>query len=177
MLKARIIPTLLVKRFGLVKGQGFNSWRHIGGALQALNVYNLRQVDELVFLDIAATADGQDPDFALIDDLADECFMPLTVGGGRRAGGSSRAVRPANSGNWGSAPATAQRARWRWPARPRKAPASARCSRAMASISAQDNMRLCSNRNRLRISSRLKPRLRLRVMKRSRSTSSSRYSR
>jgi cyclase len=52
--------------------------------MQAIKVYNLRQVDELIFLDINATRHGRAPDFELIDELADECFMPLTVGGGVR---------------------------------------------------------------------------------------------
>jgi cyclase len=85
MLKARIIPTLLYKDLGLVKGVRFDSWRRVGGAMQAIKVYNLRQVDELVFVDITATRDGREPDYTLIDELADECFMPLTVGGGVRA--------------------------------------------------------------------------------------------
>ena len=53
-------------------------------ALQAIKVYNLREVDELVFLDIRATPEGRQPDFDMVDELADECFMPLTVGGGVR---------------------------------------------------------------------------------------------
>src|SRR5262245_50244717 len=53
--------------------------------MQAVNVYNMREVDELVFLDIHATQNGSSPDFALIDEIADECFMPLTVGGGVRS--------------------------------------------------------------------------------------------
>jgi imidazole glycerol-phosphate synthase subunit HisF len=84
MLKTRIIPTLLFKETGLVKDRQFASMRRIGGALQAIKVYGLREVDELVFLDVAATHMGQPPDFALIDELADECFMPFTVGGGIR---------------------------------------------------------------------------------------------
>ncbi len=82
MLKVRIMPTLLYRDFELVKGVGFDSWRGIGSAMQAVRVYNLREVDELVFLDIAAFRDKRSPDFELIDELADECFMPLTVGGG-----------------------------------------------------------------------------------------------
>ena len=84
MLKARIMPTLLYKDVGLVKGIGFDSWRRVGSAMQTIKVYNVRQVDELVLLDIRATLDGRGPDLELIDDLADECFMPLTVGGGVR---------------------------------------------------------------------------------------------
>jgi cyclase len=85
MLKTRIIPTLLYKDEMLVKGVGFDSWRRVGAAMQSVKVYNLREVDELVFVDIAATREGRRPDFATIDDLADECFMPLTVGGGIRS--------------------------------------------------------------------------------------------
>lgn len=84
-LKTRVIPTLLFREFGLVKGIGFHSWRSIGSAMQAVKVYNLREVDELVFLDITATRDNCPPDFDTIDELADECFMPLTVGGGVRS--------------------------------------------------------------------------------------------
>jgi cyclase len=79
------MPTLLFKEHGLVKGERFDASRRVGAAHQAVKVYNMRQVDELVFLDIAATARGQPPDFALIDELADLCFMPLTVGGGVRS--------------------------------------------------------------------------------------------
>lgn len=82
MLKKRIIPTLLYRDFGLVKGIRFDSRRAVGSPMQAIKVYNLRGVDELVFLDVAATLHGRQPDFALVDDLADDCFMPLTVGGG-----------------------------------------------------------------------------------------------
>ena len=78
------MPTLLYKDVGLVKGVAFETWRRVGAAMQAVKVYNMREVDELVFLDITATPDGRQPDFELIDDLADECFMPLTVGGGIR---------------------------------------------------------------------------------------------
>ena len=82
MLKTRIMPTLLHKDVGLVKGKRFNSWRQVGSAMQAIKVYNMREVDELAFLDISATPGRRDPDYDLIDNLADECFMPLTVGGG-----------------------------------------------------------------------------------------------
>lgn len=84
MLKVRIMPTLLFKDYGLVKGRRFDSWRHVGSVMQAVKVYNLREVDELVFLDISATLEGRPPDFETVDEIADECFMPLTVGGGVR---------------------------------------------------------------------------------------------
>ena len=85
MLKTRIIPTLLYKNHGLVKGISFNSWRRVGTTLPAIKVYNTRQVDELILVDIAATPEGRAIDFAEIDRVADECFMPLTVGGGIRS--------------------------------------------------------------------------------------------
>lgn len=84
MPKIRIIPTLLFKEVGLVKGVGFDSWRRIGSAMQAVKVYNMREVDELIYLDVTATTDKRHPDFEAVDELADECFMPLTVGGGVR---------------------------------------------------------------------------------------------
>jgi len=82
MLKVRIIPTLLWKDGGLVKGTGFDSWRRVGAAMPAIKVYNTRDVDELVLMDITATAEGRGPDLAEIDALARECFVPFTVGGG-----------------------------------------------------------------------------------------------
>lgn len=85
MLKTRIIPTLLYRDFGLVKGVKFDSKRAVGSPMQAIKVYNLRSVDELVFLDVTATQQQRGPDFGLIDDLADDCFMPLSVGGGVRS--------------------------------------------------------------------------------------------
>jgi cyclase len=84
MPKIRVMPTLLFKEVGLVKGVGFDSWRRVGSAMQAVKVYNMREVDELIYLDITATADKHPPDFESVDELADECFMPLTVGGGVR---------------------------------------------------------------------------------------------
>jgi len=84
MLKTRIIPTLLFKDHGLVKGVGFDSWRRVGTALPAVKVYCAREVDELIFVDIAASPEGRTVDHEEIDDLADECFVPLTAGGGVR---------------------------------------------------------------------------------------------
>lgn len=85
MLKARIIPTLLWKNFGLVKGVGFDSWRRVGTVLPAIKVYNTREVDELILLDITATAEKCEPDFESVEDFTSECFVPLTVGGGVRS--------------------------------------------------------------------------------------------
>lgn len=85
MLKVRIIPTLLWKNVGLVKGMSFNSWRRVGTAMPAIKVYNTRQVDELIFLDITATQEGREPDYETIEELTAECFVPMTVGGGVRS--------------------------------------------------------------------------------------------
>lgn len=82
--RRRTPAALLFKDLGLVKGVSFDSWRRVGGVMQAVKVYNMREVDELVFLDVLATLDGRPPDFETVDDVADECFMPLTVGGGIR---------------------------------------------------------------------------------------------
>ncbi len=84
MLKIRIIPTLLIKESGLVKGVGFNSWRRIGTTLPAIKVYNRRQVDELIVLDISATPNQTEPDLDEIQAFSSDCFVPLTVGGGIR---------------------------------------------------------------------------------------------
>lgn len=82
MLKVRVIPTLLWKDFGLVKGVGFNSWRRIGSVLPAIKVYNTRDVDELIFVDILASQEKTPPEHDAIQEFSDECFVPLTVGGG-----------------------------------------------------------------------------------------------
>lgn len=82
MLKVRVIPTLLWKQFGLVKGVGFDSWRRVGPVLPAVKVYNQREVDELVLVDIVAHLGDDDPDFESIDEFGQDSFVPLTVGGG-----------------------------------------------------------------------------------------------
>jgi cyclase len=82
MLKTRIIPTLLVKDVGLVKGTGFDSWRRVGTVIPAIKVYNRRQVDELIVVDISATLSSRGPDLDEVKNFSAECFVPLTVGGG-----------------------------------------------------------------------------------------------
>ncbi len=92
MLKLRVIPTLLYKGFNLVKGESFDAGRVVGSPMQAVQVYNLRNVDELCFFDIDATREQRGPNLALIDELADRCFMPMTVGGGVRSIDDVRAL-------------------------------------------------------------------------------------
>lgn len=82
MLKVRVIPTLLWKNVGLVKGIGFDSWRRIGTVTPAIKVHNRREVDELILLDVSATLEDRSPDFESIYEFSSECFVPLTVGGG-----------------------------------------------------------------------------------------------
>jgi cyclase len=85
MLKIRVIPTLLWKNFGLVKGIGFDSWRRVGTVLPAIKVYNTREVDELILVDITATTEGREPDYESVAEFSAECFVPLSVGGGIRS--------------------------------------------------------------------------------------------
>ncbi len=82
MLKIRVIPTLLWKNYGLVKGVGFNSWRRVGSVIPAIKVYNSRDVDELFLFDITATEEKREPDNKSMKDFAIECSVPFTVGGG-----------------------------------------------------------------------------------------------
>ncbi|MEX1028729.1 MAG: imidazole glycerol phosphate synthase cyclase subunit [Paenibacillaceae bacterium] len=82
MLKYRVIPTLLWKNVGLVKGEAFDSWRRVGTVLPAIKVYNTREVDELILLDITASAEQREPDYDSIQEFSADCFVPLTVGGG-----------------------------------------------------------------------------------------------
>lgn len=84
MLARRIIPVVLMRGHEAVKGQSFDSWRSVGQVRQAIRVHQMRGVDELILLDIAATDAGREPDFAFVREFAGECFMPVTVGGGVR---------------------------------------------------------------------------------------------
>ena len=80
MHKVRIAPTLLYKN-NLVKGKNFKSWRVVGSLHQMIKLYNLREVDELIFFDIDANKNNS-IQLSVIDEFADDCFVPLTVGGG-----------------------------------------------------------------------------------------------
>lgn len=82
MLKTRVIPTLLWKDHGLVKGKSFDSWRRVGTVLPAIKVYNTREVDELILVDITATIEKRDFNYDEIEGFTSESFVPLTIGGG-----------------------------------------------------------------------------------------------
>lgn len=84
MLAKRIIPTLLCRGRQLVKGVAFDSWRSVGLTAQAVKIHQARGVDELVLLDISATKEGRGPDLGLVEELTEECFMPIAIGGGVR---------------------------------------------------------------------------------------------
>ncbi len=82
MLRPRIIPCLLVHQGGLVKTQAFKNSKYLGDPINAVKIFNEKEADELIVLDIDATVQGREPDFALIAKLAAECRMPLCYGGG-----------------------------------------------------------------------------------------------
>lgn len=82
MLRPRIIPCLLVKNGGLVKTVQFSNPKYVGDPINAVRIFNEKEVDELVVLDIDATVRRREPDYTLIKNLAAECRMPLCYGGG-----------------------------------------------------------------------------------------------
>lgn len=84
MLRHRVIPVLTVDERRLVKTVQFRKPRYLGDPLNAVRIYNEKEVDELVLLDITATRAGREPNFGFIGDVASECFMPMAYGGGIR---------------------------------------------------------------------------------------------
>ncbi|MCT2564653.1 AglZ/HisF2 family acetamidino modification protein [Chryseobacterium herbae] len=82
MLRPRIIPCLLVHDKGLVKTEHFKNPRYLGDPMNAVRIFNEKEVDELIILDIDATVEGRGPDFRMIEHWAEECRMPLCYGGG-----------------------------------------------------------------------------------------------
>ncbi len=85
MLKTRVLPCLLLKGTGLVKTVRFQDPVYVGDPMNAIRIFNTKEVDELVLLDITATPERKSPSFELISRISDECRMPLTVGGGVRS--------------------------------------------------------------------------------------------
>lgn len=82
MLRPRLIPCLLVHNGGLVKTVKFGDPKYVGDPINAVRIFNEKEVDELVVIDIDATRLGREPDYRLIANLANECRMPLCYGGG-----------------------------------------------------------------------------------------------
>ena len=84
MLRTRVIPCLLLRNGGLVKTVKFADPKYVGDPINAVRIFNEKEVDELVFLDISATAAGRGPNLELVRDIATEAFMPFGYGGGVR---------------------------------------------------------------------------------------------
>jgi cyclase len=84
MIKKRIIPVLLLQDSALVKTIKFNKASYIGDPANTVRIFNELEVDELVFLDIAATRQNHQPNLTVLGEIANECFMPLAYGGGIR---------------------------------------------------------------------------------------------
>ncbi|MDO9418351.1 AglZ/HisF2 family acetamidino modification protein [Pararhizobium sp.] len=82
MNRTRVIPVLLLRGQGLVKTVKFKDPKYVGDPINAVRIFNEKEVDELVFLDITATAENRDPPFDLLKDIAGEAFMPMAYGGG-----------------------------------------------------------------------------------------------
>jgi cyclase len=82
MLRTRIIPTLLLQNESLVKTVRFKNFTYVGDPCNTVRIFNELEVDELIFLDIMATPGKLKPNFSLLAEIASECFMPLTYGGG-----------------------------------------------------------------------------------------------
>jgi len=82
LLRTRVIPVLLLRNSGLVKGKQFKNHKYVGDPINAVKIFNEKEVDELVFLDISATSNKREPNFDLIADIASEAFMPFGYGGG-----------------------------------------------------------------------------------------------
>jgi cyclase len=82
MLKHRVIPVLLLDNSNLVKTTNFKNPKYIGDPINTVHIFNEKQVDELIVLDISASKEKRGPNFGLIKEIAAECFMPMTYGGG-----------------------------------------------------------------------------------------------
>lgn len=82
MLRSRVMPCLLLKNSRLVKTIKFKTPNYVGDPVNAVKIYNDKEVDELVILDISATVENRKPPFKIIAEIVDECFMPFAYGGG-----------------------------------------------------------------------------------------------
>jgi cyclase len=84
MIQSRVIPCLLLQNKGLVKTVKFKDPKYLGDPINIVRIFNDKEVDELVFLDITATVENRPPSFDLLRNISSECFMPLGYGGGIR---------------------------------------------------------------------------------------------
>jgi imidazole glycerol-phosphate synthase subunit HisF len=92
MLRTRVIPCLLLRGEGLVKTTKFRDPVYVGDPTNAIRIFNDKEVDELMFLDVMASREGRGPQLAIIRDFASECFMPVGYGGGIRSLDDAREV-------------------------------------------------------------------------------------
>src|SRR5689334_2715148 len=82
MRRIRVIPALLLQNGGLVKSVKFKDHKYVGDPINAVKIFNEKEVDEIVILDISATSEKRPPAIGLIKEIASEAFMPLGYGGG-----------------------------------------------------------------------------------------------
>lgn len=82
MLRSRVIPCLLIHKKGLVKTVNFKNPKYVGDPINAVKIFNEKEVDELIVLDIDASVENREPNFEMIKNLATECRMPFCYGGG-----------------------------------------------------------------------------------------------
>jgi len=82
LLRTRVIPVLLLKDESLVKTIQFGKYGYIGDPINTCRIFNELEVDELCFLDISASREKKEPDYKILQEIANECFMPLSYGGG-----------------------------------------------------------------------------------------------
>lgn len=96
-LERRVIPTLLLKGSGLVKGKNFSGHRYVGDPLNAVKIFNDKEADELIFLDIEASKEGRTISIDIVTKLSEECLMPFGVGGGIKTVEQARSILAAGA--------------------------------------------------------------------------------
>jgi cyclase len=92
MLRPRIIPCLLVKNKGLVKTVKFDNPKYVGDPINAVRIFNEKQTDELMVIDIDASVENKEPDYKMIENWASECRMPLCYGGGIKTADQAKRI-------------------------------------------------------------------------------------
>jgi len=92
MLFPRLIPILLIENQRLVKTLGFESPSYVGDPLNAIRIFNEKEVDEIIVLDISASKSKLGPDFRYLEQISSECFMPMTYGGGVKSAQDAKKI-------------------------------------------------------------------------------------
>ncbi len=92
MIRTRVIPCLQLINDSLVKTTQFKKYNYIGDPINTVRIFNELEVDELCFLDIRASVEKRSPNFKILSEIADECFMPLSYGGGIRDAETARRI-------------------------------------------------------------------------------------